>query len=191
LSYKTLASHIGNLLNRISALQTVGKMSQISDEHPLPELDAKLATFREEVDARMEAFQVTRACEAIMDNIGQVRGAGTEADLWSLMTTIQANRMFTDFAPWYMSDPTIPVVYVYTSLRIAAILLQPIMPNKSAELLDRLGVPSSERKWENAAWRGRHEVDPAQVIERLRRGRETWRDRGHLFPKVLDASITG
>lgn len=96
----------------------------------------------------------------------------------------QANKMFTDMEPWHMKNTAVPVVYAYTALRLAGILLQPIMPVKSVELLDRLGVPGSERTWEHAAWEGRQGVDPIAIKEQLEKASAEWRNKGHLFPRI-------
>lgn len=50
-------------------------------------------------------------------------------------------------------DPT-QRAQIYTisleTLRICAILLEPFMPSKSAELLDALNVPAEDRTWKSA-----------------------------------------
>lgn len=83
-----------------------------------------------------------------------------------------------------MKDTTIPVLYAYTALRLAGILLQPIMPAKSVEILDRLGVPEKERTWEHAVWNGRQGVDTASLKDQLKNAAETWKGKGHLFPRI-------
>lgn len=45
------------------------------------------------------------------------------------------------------------IIYHCTeAIRIVGILLQPYMPNKSAELLDMIGVDASKRSYEHATW---------------------------------------
>lgn len=41
----------------------------------------------------------------------------------------------------------------YEALRTAAIAITPIMPSKSQDLLDRLGVPSESRGWKDLDWK--------------------------------------
>jgi methionyl-tRNA synthetase len=72
------------------------------------------------------------------------------------------------------------MVYAYHSLRLAGILLQPIMPTKASELLDRLGVPSSARGWEDAVWL--MEVDTVKMVRRLKEGKTA--HPGQLFAKI-------
>jgi methionyl-tRNA synthetase len=71
-------------------------------------------------------------------------------------------------------------VYAYHSLRLAGILLQPIIPSKATELLDRLGVPQHQRMWEEAVWPV--EVDTEDMIRGLKEGKKKY--NGHLFPQV-------
>ena len=80
-----------------------------------------------------------------------------------------------------MEDASQPVLYGYTALRLAGILLQPFIPNKAGELLDRLGVPDTERGWDNAGWPIR--VDASEIVRRLE-GSAAMEQDGHLFPQV-------
>jgi hypothetical protein len=52
------------------------------------------------------------------------------------------------------------------------------MPIKSTELLDRLGVASSMRGWEQCTMT--KEVDVGAIVEGLKAGKRA----GHLFPPV-------
>ena len=71
----------------------------------------------------------------------------------------QTNRYVADTAPWDLvksTDPSSPFLLHWVifncaeALRIAAILLQPIMPTKAAVLLDELGVKPERRTIEFA-----------------------------------------
>lgn len=71
-------------------------------------------------------------------------------------------------------------------MRISAILLQPIIPTKAAELLDRLGVEEDERGWDDAVWdgmKGEH-VDVGVIRGKLESAGEKWKGKGPLFPPV-------
>ena len=64
----------------------------------------------------------------------------------------EANRYFANAEPWKLakSDPARGRVVMYVTLetlRIAAILLQPVMPGSMGKLLDLLGVAESERSF--------------------------------------------
>lgn len=62
--------------------------------------------------------------------------------------------MFTNARPWSSSTPPSVVLEVMTwsreTLRICAILLQPFIPGKAAELLDALRVSEGMRTWSHA-----------------------------------------
>ncbi len=68
------------------------------------------------------------------------------------------------------------MAYAHEALRVAAILLQPIMPSKMAELLDMLGVKQGARDWEAAEWTS---MEPADVAERMQTAGKA---SGPLFP---------
>lgn len=96
----------------------------------------------------------------------------------------QSNKLFTDLQPWSSPNPTKAIVYAYESLRISGILLQPFLPLKAPELLDRLGVDVSGRRWENAVWSGKS--DAREVVRMLQKGGKEWKKKGHLFPQILE-----
>jgi methionyl-tRNA synthetase len=100
------------------------------------------------------------------------------------MADVQANKMFTDLEPWYMKDASIPIAYAYDALRIAGILLQPFLPHKATELLDRLGIATDKRSWADATWNGREEVDALALKAQLQASAKEWKGKGYLFPKV-------
>jgi methionyl-tRNA synthetase len=67
----------------------------------------------------------------------------------------KANRYFANSEPWKLakSDPARMQLVLFTTievLRIAAILLQPVMPAAMAKLLDLLGVDAAERTFAEA-----------------------------------------
>jgi len=69
------------------------------------------------------------------------------------------------------------IIYsVIESCRISAILMQPIMPDKMAQLLDMLGVDRAKRSWKHASVRadGSYGTPPSGVCF-----------RAVLFPKIL------
>ena len=91
--------------------------------------------------------------------------------------------MFTDLEPWSMKDASVPIAYAHDALRIASILLQPFMPQKATESLDRLGVPADKRSWADATWTGRT-ADVVALREQLQAAAKEWKGKGYLFPKV-------
>ncbi|KDQ05906.1 hypothetical protein BOTBODRAFT_182108 [Botryobasidium botryosum FD-172 SS1] len=98
-------------------------------------IHAMLVELPGKVKKRFENLKVGKALEHMMDCLAE------------------ANRHFTQLAPWAPNTPeSIKNAYFYSpeTLRIAGVLLQPSMPIKSAELLDRMGVGEGERGWEDA-----------------------------------------
>lgn len=69
-------------------------------------------------------------------------------------------------------------MYAYETLRLSGILLQPFMPFKSAELLDRLGIDTQKRGWEDCVLPER--VDVGALVQGLKGGKRP----GHLFPPL-------
>lgn len=62
----------------------------------------------------------------------------------------EANKYIQDNEPWKLrkTDPQRCETVLYTALeagRIAALLLQPIMPQSATKMLDMLGVPPQQR----------------------------------------------
>jgi len=73
--------------------------------------------------------------------------------------------------PWNVADRTVQNQIVFVAaeaLRIAAILLQPFMPTKMAQLLDDMGVDESKRDFAHATMRKDLEYgkDPRTFPER-------------------------
>ena len=62
--------------------------------------------------------------------------------------------------------------------------MQPVMPRKSAELLDRLGILPSDRSFPHATWEGGDKVDVGAMLDGLKKGKEQWKEAGHLFPQI-------
>ena len=97
----------------------------------------------------------------------------------------EANRYFANAEPWKLakSDPARMGLVLYVTietLRIAAILLQPVMPGAMGALLDLLGVAAGERDFRRArSWRGRRAVSTRRIgssrAGRCRRPRRSFR----------------
>ena len=69
--------------------------------------------------------------------------------VWHFLTTEQINVYLQEAQPWETS-PKDRDICLYTcaeGLRICAILLQPFMPEKMAQVLDALGVHKSARSF--------------------------------------------
>ena len=132
-----LANDFGNLLNRVSGL--IGKYF----EGRVPEPDGKrkddliesgARSLPELVNDSIRKFKVNRAIHDIMGLIQ-----------W-------ANRYLEAQAPWKLVKENKAmaghVLYTATeALRLGAVLLSPVMPRKTGEVLDILGAQGSQPRW--------------------------------------------
>lgn len=74
--HQLIMAQIGNLLNRVVSTGMLKKLKGGTEQDlPQPSLDAKLASVRDEVEKRMEEFQVTKACEEIIELLMAVGGS--------------------------------------------------------------------------------------------------------------------
>ena len=140
-----LANDLGNLAQR--SLSIVARNGAAvpaiaasgfgeADREMLATADALLGLAR----GHMRAFQLHLYIGAVMDAVGAT------------------NRYFANSEPWKLAktDPArmANVLYVtLETLRVAAILLQPVMPSAMSRLLDLLGVPAERRSFADIAAR--------------------------------------
>ncbi|KAI9302214.1 tRNA synthetases class I (M)-domain-containing protein [Cunninghamella echinulata] len=133
---KDLAGQLGNLLNR-SIGKSLNPMNQLTTT-ALTEVDKrdqvlhdKLVSASSLFDSYFEEREFSKALNVVMDILSE------------------ANKYFTDNEPWNLKQDqerlNTVLYYSLESCRISGILLQPIMPTKMKELLNRLGVPENER----------------------------------------------
>jgi methionyl-tRNA synthetase len=75
--HQLIMAQVGNLLNRVMSPALLKKMQgEIGQEHPRPHLDTRLANVRDDVERWMEDFQVTKACEEVIELLMAVSGFG-------------------------------------------------------------------------------------------------------------------
>jgi len=133
-----LANDFGNLLNRVSGL--IGKYFDgiVPAQGELMEADRVIQEMTATLGARVEilirAYKVDAALNIIMDLIRAV------------------NKYMEVQAPWKLAKTDLPaagrVLYMSTeALRVAAVLLRAVMPQKAALVLEILGVPASGLAW--------------------------------------------
>jgi methionyl-tRNA synthetase len=114
-----------------------GKLSA-ADETILAAGDSLLPRVEEVIDA----FAIHRALEIV----------------WALIA--DANRYFAGEAPWAhkKTDPARMSTILYVTAEVTrqiAILVQPVMPESTAKLLDQLGVPAVARDFASLGPKGR------------------------------------
>ena len=93
------------------------------------------------------ADDLLATCRAAMDG-QQIHQALTA--IWAVIA--DANRYFAAAEPWALkkTDPARMSTVLYVTaevVRIVAILVQPVMPDAGAKLLDLLGVPEDARSF--------------------------------------------
>ena len=132
-----LANDFGNLLNRVSGLieknfdGVIPEFGEVTNEELTGSGAKNLSNV---VSADIESLKIDVAINNIM---GLVR--------W-------ANRYLEQQAPWKIAKADLKragtVLYVTTeALRLSAVLLGPIMPEKTAVVLDILGATGTESTW--------------------------------------------
>jgi methionyl-tRNA synthetase len=133
-----LANDFGNLLNRVSGL--IGKYFDgvIPPPGELSEADQAVCREASRLGARVEAA---------------VRAYKIDAAINEIMNLVRAvNKYMEAQAPWKLAKSDLAaagrVLYTATeALRVAAVLLRPVMPAKTALVLEILGVPDSGMAW--------------------------------------------
>ncbi len=137
-----LANDLGNLLNRVTKLldqhfDGVVPDVQWDEEDPLVEL-SKATTHK--VKQLVEDIQIHAAIEETLQFVRAINRDITEAAPWTTIKTDkeQAGRDLARAAE---------------GLRIAAILLAPVMPVMIPEVFERLGVEADpHRNWDDVEW---------------------------------------
>lgn len=131
-----LANNLGNLAQRSLSMVAKNCDAQVPPPGELTAADqAILAQARALLETNRAAYQVQefhRALEAIWTVLGET------------------NAYFAEQAPWVLrkTDPERMSTVLYVTLevlRIVALLIQPVMPESAAKLLDVLGVPLEAR----------------------------------------------
>lgn len=89
-----------------------------------------------------------------------------------------ANAHYSALKPWEKETDVEQVVravfYSISTLRVTALTLMPIMPDRMGRLLDKLGVGGEERVWERTRWLGLEEEERLAEgwIEKVKEGVE-------------------
>ncbi len=148
-----LANDLGNLVSRTTAMSQKYFEGNLAAGGEAAPLDEELKTLAADVivkyTAAMDGFQFSVALSEAFRLISR------------------ANKYIDETAPWVLakSDDTKPRLLTVMknlceAIRIAAILVSPIMPQSSEAILDQLGVGAEARTWdalcycadENALW---------------------------------------
>lgn len=126
-----LANNLGNLLNRVSNL--VGKYF----DGGMPELKTLSV---EEEELKNKVLSLKDEVKACIDDMAPDQAVAKVFDVLTLF-----NQYVDEKAPWKMAKEDVSsaghvLAFCIESIRVCAILLQPVMPEKMQDLLYRLGV---------------------------------------------------
>ncbi len=136
-----LANDLGNLLSRSTAMSQKYFGGNLPTGGESADLDTELQTLATDVIAKytaaMDKFQFSVALSEAFRLIGR------------------ANKYIDETAPWVLakSEDTKPRLLTVMKnlcecLRIAAILVSPIMPDSATAILNQLNVPEAGRTWD-------------------------------------------
>ncbi len=152
-----LANDFGNLLSRISTLMKKNYDGRIPDPGELSEAELRIKTKGESLCGTVNGMiKNMRLNEAIENTMQYIRSI---------------NKYMEENTPWKLvkEDKSAAGRILYTAgeaLRLGAVLLSPVMPNRTAILLDALNAPGVDLSWGG-----------------LKPG-ETLKDHEPLFPRV-------
>ncbi len=135
-----LANTLGNLVSRTVAMNQkyfAGSLAQGGESAPLDEeLKALALDVIEKYEKQMDKFQFSVALNEVFRLLDR------------------ANKYIDETTPWVLakSEDTKPRLLTVMKnlcecIRIAAILITPMMPESSAKILDMLNVPADARGW--------------------------------------------
>ena len=133
-----LANDFGNLLSRISTLMKKNYGGEIPDPGGLTNAETTIKSngesLGEKVNEKIEAMRLNEAIEEIMQYVRSV------------------NKYMEDNAPWKLvkEDKIAAGRILYTAgeaIRISAVLLSPVMPNRTAILLNALNAQGTRLAW--------------------------------------------
>jgi methionyl-tRNA synthetase len=160
---KDLAGQMGNLLSRIANKKLIKKLESPEFLYTLPtelqEEDTELLKLMEDLpgaslflvalDGLLTFFSLSATFANHLTSFEIHRALAAVFDVLTL-----TNKRLSSLSPWLASaspsDVHSALFFGSESLRLAGILLQPFMPEKSMQMLDTLGVPADRRKWEDA-----------------------------------------
>ena len=145
-----LANDLGNLAQR--SLSMIARNCE--GKVPLPgELNEADKALLGQVDALLDQCRTAMASQQIHQALNAIWAAVAEA-----------NRYFAGAAPWELrkTDTARMATVLYVTaeaVRQFGILVQPIMPDSAAKLLDLVGVPGDKRRFADLGAGGRLEAD--------------------------------
>ncbi len=133
-----LANDYGNLLNRVSGLIHKNHDGMVPEPGPLAPVEEIIKTQADELPRRVKDL---------------INGFKVQEAVSLIMVFVQTlNKYMESQAPWKLAKTDMKAAnrVLYTAaegLRIATIMLAPVMPEKTAEVLDILGAKDAPPVW--------------------------------------------
>lgn len=146
-----LADTFGNLLSRCCA-------KSLNKQQLYPEYDSNAVASL----SKQHGDLVDRLLESTTSLAKNSHVHYEDISFHALVDTVMehlrlTNNFFETLKPWQMAkDETqkdslnATLLLTMESLRVASIILQPLIPNMTQQLLDKLNVPQGERRWLDA-----------------------------------------
>ncbi len=122
-----LANNLGNLVNRVTAMAERYRQGQLVATSPNEKVADVAADCVRQYAAAMEGLALDRACRQALRVVDTANEYIASAEPWALAK--RGDQAALDAVLWTATE----------ALRIAAVLLGPVMPGSAREILDRLG----------------------------------------------------
>jgi methionyl-tRNA synthetase len=127
-----LANNLGNLVNRVTSMAERYRNGSLEGVPPAKRLaDLALAVFQR-YEAAMDTFALDAGCREAFALIDATNEYIASSEPWALAKNPESAKAL-DEVLWSSAE----------ALRVAAVLLAPIMPTSSEEILRRLGAPAA------------------------------------------------
>jgi methionyl-tRNA synthetase len=123
-----LANNLGNLVNRVTAMAERYRQGRLSAAPPDERMTSAAAATRESYVSAMDELAIDRACQEAFRLIDSANEYIASSEPWALAKRDDAAAL--DRVLWTSTE----------ALRVATVLLSPVMPESCHEILRRLGV---------------------------------------------------
>jgi methionyl-tRNA synthetase len=163
-----LANNLGNLLHRLTHMITRYCKGQVPAPAPVSAVDEALQQRAEALipalQAQVEALALNQALADVIDFAGAINRYLEQTAPWELAQAGEGERVAT-------------VLYTAAeALRIAAILLSPVLPEQMAVLWQRLGWTAADHPGSAIGWGG---LQPGKAVSR----------GAPLFPRLEEIAV--
>jgi methionyl-tRNA synthetase len=128
-----LANNLGNLVSRVTSMVERYRRGSLSGTAPNDRLAASIGAAVDRYTAAMDVHQLDAGCHEAFRLVDATNEFIAVSEPWSVAKRDESGRQL-DQVLWTASE----------ALRVASVLLAPVMPSSSQEILRRLGAPVTE-----------------------------------------------